>query len=109
MGVDAIQEMPATIVASQIRSVLSDIGADAVKTGMLSNRRIIETVARELSHFNIDKVVVDPVMVAKSGDRLLRMDSVESFIRHMLPIATVVTPNIPEAEALAAMRIHNRT
>ena len=105
LGVTGVHEIPAKMVAAQIEAVISDIGADAVKTGMLSSTEIIETVARELNRFRVAKLVVDPVMVAKSGDRLLREDAVDALRRSLLPLATVVTPNIPEAETLASMRI----
>lgn len=105
LGVTAVHEVPVDMVAAQIEAVMSDIGADAVKTGMLSSSEIIETVGRELNQFRADRVVVDPVMVAKSGDRLLRENAVDSLRRNLLPIATVVTPNIPEAETLATMTI----
>ena len=108
LGVTGIHEIPAGMVAAQIEAVLSDIGADVVKTGMLSSGDIVETVARELNHFRVSLVVVDPVMVAKSGDRLLREDAVGAIRRHLLPLATVVTPNIAESETLADMRIESR-
>ena len=108
LGVTGVHEIPAEMVAAQIEAVLSDIGADAVKTGMLSSSDIIETVARELAHFRVERLVVDPVMVAKSGDRLLREEAVDALRRSLLPLATVVTPNIPEAEALTGMKIESR-
>ena len=108
VGVTGIHEVPVDIVAAQIEAVITDIGADAVKTGMLSSSDIIEMVARELAHFRVDRLVIDPVMVAKSGDRLLREEAVNALRTKLLPLATVVTPNIPEAETLAAMRIHSR-
>ena len=108
VGVAGVHEIPVEMVAAQIEAVLSDIGADAVKTGMLSSSDIIETVARELAHFRVDRLVVDPVMVAKSGDRLLREEAVDALRRSLLPLATVVTPNIPEAETLTEMSIESR-
>ena len=108
VGVTGIHEVPVDIVAAQIEAVITDIGADAVKTGMLSSSDIIETVARELAHFRVDRLVIDPVMVAKSGDLLLREEAVNALRTKLLPLATVVTPNIPEAETLAAMRIQSR-
>jgi hydroxymethylpyrimidine/phosphomethylpyrimidine kinase len=101
-GVTAIFELPASIVAAQIDAVLSDIGADAVKTGMLSNASIIETVAAKLRESALGgrPLVVDPVMVAKSGDRLLREDAIAALREQLLPLATVLTPNLPEAEVL---------
>ena len=107
VGVTGVHEIPVDMVAAQIEAVLSDIGADAVKTGMLSSCDIIETVARELKHFRVDRLVVDPVMVAKSGDRLLREDAVDALRISLIPSATVVTPNIPEAETLADMKIES--
>ena len=104
-AVTGVHEIPVDMVAAQIEAVLTDIGADAVKTGMLSSGAIIETVARELKRFGVDRLVVDPVMVAKSGDRLLRQDAVEALCRSLIPLAAVVTPNIPEAEALTGARI----
>ena len=105
VGVTGVHEVPVDMVADQIEAVVSDIGADAVKTGMLSSTEIIETVARELARLRVGPLVVDPVMVAKSGDRLLKEDAVEAMRRRLLPLATVVTPNIPEAESLAEMPI----
>ena len=105
VGVTGVHEVPVGMIAAQIEAVFSDIGAAAVKTGMLSSREIIETVAGELVRLRVDRLVVDPVMVAKSGDRLLREDAVDSLKRNLLPLATVVTPNIPEAETLAGMQI----
>ena len=107
LGVTGIHEIPVDMVAAQIEAVISDIGADAVKTGMLSSSDIIDTVARELAHFRVEHLVIDPVMVAKSGDRLLREEAVNSLRTRLLPLATVVTPNIPEAETLAGMRVRS--
>jgi hydroxymethylpyrimidine/phosphomethylpyrimidine kinase len=95
-----VLELPPALVAAQIDAVVSDIGADAVKTGMLANAAIIETVAAKLRQHAVANVVVDPVMVAKSGDRLLREDAVAAVREQLLPLATVVTPNLPEAEVL---------
>ena len=105
LRVTAVHEVPPETVAAQIDAVLTDVGADAVKTGMLSSAPIIEVVAEELRRHGIQRLVVDPVMVAKSGDRLLREDAVEALRTLLLPLATVVTPNVPEAEALANMKI----
>lgn len=97
--------MPEALVAGQIDAVLSDIGADAVKTGMLANTGIIETVAAKLREHGVTQLVVDPVMVAKGGQKLLEDDAVGAMVREMLPLALVATPNIPEAEVLTGMRI----
>ena len=106
-GVQGIHEVPVAFVEKQIDSVLSDIGADAVKTGMLANRGIIEAVARKLRQYHSRNVVVDPVMVAKSGDLLLRKDACEALIGKLLPLATVVTPNLMEASVLTGSRIRS--
>lgn len=105
LGVQAIHEVPADVVAAQIDAVLSDIGADAVKTGMLSSTAIIEAVADRLRAYGITRLVVDPVMVAKSGDRLLREDAVAALRELLLPLAAVVTPNAPEASVFAGLDV----
>ena len=105
VGVQAIHEIPALFVAKQLDSVLADIGADAIKTGMLANGQIIEVVAKKIKQYGIRKVVVDPVMVAKSGDLLLREEAREALIKKLLPLATVVTPNLPEASALSGFKV----
>jgi len=106
VGVRAVHEAPPDIVASQIDAVLEDIGVDGVKTGMLSNAAIIRAVADRVRHWDLGPVlVIDPVMVAKSGDRLLRDDAVAALRDELLPLAAVITPNIPEAEALSGLTI----
>ncbi len=106
-GVQAIHEVPPSFVEAQIDSVLSDIGADAIKTGMLANAENIEVVARKIRQYRVKKVVVDPVMIAKSGDALLRKDAEESLIRRLLPLAMVVTPNLPEASVLSGLKVRS--
>jgi hydroxymethylpyrimidine/phosphomethylpyrimidine kinase len=104
--VRAVHEVPPEMVAAQIDAVLEDIGADAVKIGMLSSAAIVRAVASRLRfHLNDKKVpvVLDPVMIAKSGDRLLRADAVEALRTDLLPLATLVTPNVPELEALTGL------
>ena len=101
----AIAEVPEEVVAAQIDAVLEDIGADAVKTGMLSSAAIITVVSDRLQAWGVDKLVVDPVMVAKSGDRLLQASAVRALKTKLLPLALVVTPNIPEAEVLSGRGI----
>ena len=108
MQVTAVHEVPVEIIAAQIQAVLSDMGANAVKTGMLSSSNIIATVAEELKAAGVERLVVDPVMVAKSGDSLLRADAVDALCGLLLPLATVVTPNIPEAEVLTGTSIESR-
>jgi hydroxymethylpyrimidine/phosphomethylpyrimidine kinase len=99
-GVIAIQDVPPAFVAAQIDAVLDDIGADAAKTGMLSSSAIIEVVAERLRAHGVTRLVVDPVMVAKSGHALLRPEAVAALKELLLPLAFVVTPNLPEAEVL---------
>jgi hydroxymethylpyrimidine/phosphomethylpyrimidine kinase len=100
IGVQGVHAVPVEFIARQLDSVLSDIGADAAKTGMLATPEIVETVADGLKRYNINPLVVDPVMVAKSGDSLLSEDARETLKTALLPLATVVTPNLPEAEVL---------
>ena len=103
--VRAIHDVPPEVVASQIEAVADDIGVDAAKTGMLSNRGIIEAIVKPLDRYGFP-LVVDPVMIAKSGARLLREDAVEALIKLIIPRATVVTPNMPEAERLVGFKIN---
>jgi hydroxymethylpyrimidine/phosphomethylpyrimidine kinase len=107
LGVRAIHEVPPEFVSAQIDAVLSDIGADVVKTGMLASAGIIAAVADSLIPYGIPYLVVDPVMVAKGGDRLLREDACAALVERLLPIATVVTPNLPEAQVLAGCDVTN--
>jgi hydroxymethylpyrimidine/phosphomethylpyrimidine kinase len=107
LGVTAVHEVPPDVVAAQIDAVVSDIGADAVKTGMLASAPIIEVVAAKLRDDRLPNVVVDPVMAAKSGDRLLRQEAVAVLRDLLLPLATVVTPNLPEAEILVGRSLPN--
>ena len=105
LGVTAIKELPLYIIAAQIEAIISDIGTDTVKTGMLSSPAIIKLVSREIRRLGLTQLIVDPVMVSKRGDRLLHKDSVEYLKKDLIPLATVVTPNIPEAEVLTGMTI----
>ncbi|KAB8140845.1 bifunctional hydroxymethylpyrimidine kinase/phosphomethylpyrimidine kinase [Chloroflexia bacterium SDU3-3] len=100
LGVTAVQLLPPPMVEAQIAAVLSDIGADAVKTGMLGDAAIIAAVAAALGHFGVRQLVVDPVMVAKGGDQLLARDAVAALRELLLPRALLLTPNLPEAEVL---------
>jgi hydroxymethylpyrimidine/phosphomethylpyrimidine kinase len=100
LGVSAVQELPPDFVRAQLAAVFADIGVDAAKTGMLFSRELIETVADFLGEHSVP-LVVDPVMVASSGAKLLQDDAVETLVGRLFPLATVVTPNLPEAEALA--------
>jgi hydroxymethylpyrimidine/phosphomethylpyrimidine kinase len=101
-GVTAIHELPPEFVRAQLDAVFDDIGVDAAKTGMLFSRRLIETVAGYLGEHRVP-LVVDPVMVASSGAKLLEDDAVEALVGRLFPLATVVTPNLPEAKALTGL------
>ncbi len=105
VAVTAVHEIPTEVIAAQIDAVLSDIGTDAAKTGMLSSAAIIATVAEGVRRHGIANLVVDPVMVAKSCDHLLRQVAVGALRDLLLPLALVATPNIPEAEVLSGMAI----
>jgi len=101
----AIHEAPPEFISAQIDAVVQDIRPDAVKTGMLSSAAIIEVVAQKLRQYALLNIVVDPVMVSKGGARLLREDAVAALREHLFPLADVVTPNIPEAEALVGYHL----
>ncbi|TAK22157.1 MAG: bifunctional hydroxymethylpyrimidine kinase/phosphomethylpyrimidine kinase [Chloroflexota bacterium] len=105
LTVTAIAAMGPSLVRAQIEAVLDDIGADAIKTGMLANSGIIDTVATVIAERAISTVVVDPVMVAKSGVRLLDPDAVATLRERLLPRALIVTPNLPEAEVLVGREL----
>ena len=105
VAVTAVHELPTDLIQAQIDAVVTDIGVDAVKTGMLSSAAIVAAVAAALQQHAIPNIVVDPVMIAKSGDALLRPDAVAALRNHLLPLATVVTPNIPEAETLTGLSL----
>ena len=108
VGVQGVECLSPAFVARQIESVLEDFGVDAAKCGMLANAGIIESVAAALGPRRFEKLVVDPVMVAKSGATLLESDAVRALITRLLPLSLVVTPNLPEAETLAGMPVSNR-
>jgi hydroxymethylpyrimidine/phosphomethylpyrimidine kinase len=107
IGVQAIFELPPEIVAAQIDSVVDDIGVDALKTGMLGGAETVQAVSKAIVRHNLTRLVVDPVMVAKSGDLLLHDDAVEAVRMQLLPLALVATPNLPEAEVLTGLSIRN--
>lgn len=99
-AVTAIHDVPLEMIAAQLDAVFDDIRIDAVKVGMLSRPEVIEVVAERLRHYEVTTIVLDPVMVAKSGDTLLQPDAVAALITHLLPLAEVITPNLPEAGVL---------
>jgi hydroxymethylpyrimidine/phosphomethylpyrimidine kinase len=105
--VTGIHDLPPEFVALQFDTVVSDLPVDAIKTGMLSNAAIIGTVSQRLKRLGVEKVVIDPVMVAKGGAALLRKEAEVALIQDLLPLAYVVTPNLEEAQVLADMTIHN--
>jgi hydroxymethylpyrimidine kinase/phosphomethylpyrimidine kinase len=105
IGVDGVHVVPDDFVTAQIEAVVSDLGCHAVKTGMLANATIVEAVAAAVESLELPNLVVDPVMVAKSGDHLLDEEAVHAVRWTLLRLARVVTPNIPEAEVLAKMTI----
>ena len=104
-GVQKIFPLSPVIVAAQIDAVIDDIGADAVKTGMLLDAAVVKVVAARVRARRLRNLVVDPVMVAKSGDLLLRKDAIAALKSKLIPLATVVTPNVPEAEKLTGIRL----
>jgi len=105
IGVQGIMPVNSAFVAMQLDSVLSDIGADAVKTGMLLNAKIVEVVTEKISHFKVEKVVVDPVLTAESGAALLDDDGRKALKEKLFPMTFLLTPNIPEAEILTGKKI----
>jgi hydroxymethylpyrimidine/phosphomethylpyrimidine kinase len=107
VGVRGIHEVPPDFVRAQIEVVLDDIGADAAKTGMLFSAPLIEAVAEALAGRGLP-LVVDPVMVASSGSTLLLPEAVDTLVKRLFPLATVVTPNLPEAQALTGLATEDR-
>ena len=108
-GVREIVEMTPEFLGQQINAVFEDIPPDAVKTGMVASCGLIETIAERLRFYQAKNIVVDPVMVATSGGRLISQEAVETLKTHLLPLAAVATPNIPEAEILSGMTIHSQS
>jgi len=104
-GIQAVHIIPVPFVVQQIESVLSDIGADAAKTGMLATREIVLAVAEQIKRFGINRLVVDPVMTAESGRSLLNDTARKAMIEALFPLAHVVTPNLPEASALCGFPV----
>jgi hydroxymethylpyrimidine/phosphomethylpyrimidine kinase len=105
LGVQAVHPVPLDILEGQIDAVLSDIGSDAIKIGMLHSAEVVNLVADMIGKYEIRNVVLDPVMVSTSGHRLIEENAVEVIIRRLMPLALVITPNIPEAEILAGCSI----
>ena len=106
-GVSAIFNATPEFLGQELDSVFTDIFPDAVKIGMVSDRELISVIARKLKEYQARNIVVDPVMVATSGARLISEDAVDTLKQELFPLATVLTPNIPEAEVLTGMKIHS--
>jgi hydroxymethylpyrimidine/phosphomethylpyrimidine kinase len=105
IGVQAVHPVPLDILEGQIEAVLSDIGADAIKIGMLHSTEVVKIVAQKIKQNGIKNVVLDPVMVSTSGHRLIEESAVEVIQEHLIPLARVLTPNVPEAEILIGKEI----
>jgi hydroxymethylpyrimidine/phosphomethylpyrimidine kinase len=105
LGVHGIHDVPPEFIAAQFDAVAGDIGVDAAKTGMLATSEVIRTVTGKVRQYGIAKLVVDPVMVAKGGASLIREEAKKTLITELIPLAFVLTPNIPEAEDLSGIRI----
>lgn len=106
VGVTGVHPIPVDFVAGQIRSVLDDIGTDAIKIGMLHSSELIRSVKDTLSNYNIKNIVLDPVMVATSGDKLLQDEAIQTLKDILVPFVRIITPNIPEAEILIGEKIN---
>ena len=106
-GVTAIHALPPSFAVEQMTAVFTDIGTDAVKIGMLYSAELIEAVAEGLNQFRARNIVLDPVMVAQSGDKLLQDSAIQAVKDHLMPVADVVTPNLPEAEVLLGRKIES--
>ncbi len=107
-GVSKIMDVEPQFLAKQLDAVFTDIYPDAVKIGMVSSANLIETIADKLQEYKAENIVVDPVMVATSGSKLLKTDALDSLEKRLLPLAKLVTPNIPEAEILAEIKIESK-
>lgn len=107
-GVTKVQDIDCEIVQAQIEAVFDDIRVDAVKIGMVSKPEIIETIADSLLKYKPEIIVVDPVMISKSGYPLLAPEACETLIKKLLPLATLLTPNLPETEAITGMKVKNK-
>ncbi len=105
LGVQDVLALPPELVAAQIDAVVSDIGADVVKTGMLANAEIVDVVVAKVAEHKLESLVVDPVMVSSSGDRLFEDDAVDAIRERLLPLATIITPNLREAEVLLGRKL----
>jgi hydroxymethylpyrimidine/phosphomethylpyrimidine kinase len=105
LGVQAVHRLPPKFISQQLESVLTDIGCDAIKIGMLGDSLTVKTVSKQLQLLQSTPIIVDPVMVAKGGSLLLAQDAIITLRDELLPLATLLTPNLPEAECLLATKI----
>jgi hydroxymethylpyrimidine/phosphomethylpyrimidine kinase len=105
VGVTGVHPVPVPFVTGQIKSVLDDIGADAIKIGMLHSSELILAVKETLANYDIRNIVLDPVMVATSGDKLLEDEAIDTLKKELIPFVRIITPNIPEAEILLGRKI----
>lgn len=105
LGATGIMDVTPEFLGEQLDAVFTDIYPDAVKIGMVSSSSLIEIIAKKLKEYKAENIVVDPVMVATSGARLISEDAIETLKKELLPLATLITPNIPEAEVLSEMDI----
>lgn len=108
VGVEAVHPVPVEILSGQISAVISDIGVDAVKIGMLHSPEVVRAVRDRLVEFGVKNIVLDPVMVATSGHRLIEDSAIEVLVSELVPMARVITPNVPEAEILAGEKINSQ-
>lgn len=106
-GVLDVQDITPDIVEKQIEAIFDDINVDAVKIGMVSNSNTIKTIAKNLRKYNVKNIVLDPVMISKSGYDLLKPEAKAALIDELIPLATIITPNIPEAEEISEIKINN--
>jgi len=109
LGVESVESVSIPTIEGQIKAVVEDIGVDAVKIGMLHSEQVVQAVARQLQHYAIKNVVLDPVMVSTSGHRLIEESALQSLECDLIPLARVITPNIPEAEILLHQTISNQS
>lgn len=107
-GISSVFEVSPQFVCDQLDMICTDINSDAVKIGMVSDSRIIELIVDKLKQYNLKNIVLDPVMISTSGRELLKEDAMQALIRKLIPIATVITPNVPEAEALSGISIQSK-
>ncbi|EJW97377.1 phosphomethylpyrimidine kinase [gut metagenome] len=107
-GVRSIMEATPQFLKDQIDAIFEDIRPDSVKIGMVSSAKLVEVIAERLAYYKAQNIVVDPVMVATSGSKLMKTDAISTLTRQLLPLAILVTPNVPEAEILADMKIESK-